>query len=105
MRATPKHIAPGSSRSTDEIAQDSWPKQLAQTDNNSQEATAQRRFLAGIPDSLRMTAQRQRIESYIGSSQSSAVPHPPGQQASQQQNSQRLKNVAQRLPFPKHRNR
>lgn len=94
MKAAPKQTNPDSSHSTNEATQDSWQKQLAQTENNSKEATAQRCFLAGIPDSPRMTAQRQRIESYMSTNRQAVAPSHPSSQTNRQPNIQRLKKRA-----------
>jgi len=92
MKNTPQQTNNSSKPPVAEAAQDSRQIQLAQIENNSKRATAQRSFLATISDSPRMTAQRRRIESYIGSSQPEA-PSRTGPQINQQHNIQRLKKL------------
>ncbi|MCK9397745.1 MAG: DUF4157 domain-containing protein [Methylobacter sp.] len=65
MKVAQKQTANDSNRSATEATQSRWQNQLAHIANNSEEAVAQRAFIAGINDSPRMLAQRRCIESYI----------------------------------------
>lgn len=91
MKVAPKQTKSDSNRSTPEAAHDDCKNQLAQTENNSKEAVAQRAFITGINNSPRMAAQRQRIESYTGTAQQRAAPISPVSPINQQQTIQRLK--------------
>ena len=74
MKTAPQQTTTNATSPTAEAPQDGWQKQLAQVENNSKEAAAQRAFITGANDSPRMTAQRQRIESYTGNGRQMAEP-------------------------------
>lgn len=77
-----------------QATQSRWQSQLAQVTNNNTETVAQRSFIAGINNSPRMLAQRQRIESYIGTDrQHSTSPVEPISQINQQQIIQRSEKL------------
>ena len=68
MKAAPKQNT-NAAKQTTETRQSSWQNQSAQVANNSLRAVTQRALIADINHSPRMTAQRQQIESYIGTGQ------------------------------------